>query len=83
MRKFIAIVALLCGATGAYAAEPQKWCDEDGKQIVQPSEDTFILDGRALVSDEWELTDIDRADGQSEAALILIKTNRVFWPCKD
>lgn len=82
MRKIIAIVALLCGATSAYAAEPQKWCDEADRQIVQTNTNTFILDGRMLASGEWEIMDIDeRDDGQSQPALVIIKTNRVFWPC--
>jgi hypothetical protein len=82
MRKLLAIVALLCGAVSVNAAEPQKWCAEDGTVIIETAPNTFILDGRTLTSSEWELMDLDeRDDGKNKLALVLSNTSRAFWPC--
>jgi hypothetical protein len=87
MRKIIAIVALLCGATGAYAAEPQKWCSFGEQAVLTLADNKLSLTvaGKPMPVDpakdviEASIT-ISPANGPINAMLV---KDRVFWPCKD
>jgi hypothetical protein len=90
MRKIIAIVALLCGATGAYAAEPQKWCFETS-QLVMTDPPVIRTPGRAdeQFDEFWPeqlvkatVSYSDDANG-NEITPVMLYGDRVFWPCKD
>lgn len=64
MRKLIAIMALLCGAASAYAAEPQKWCSDSydkPAELIMPSDGPFVfkVGGKTenLFDDDYVLTE--------------------------
>jgi hypothetical protein len=88
MRKLIAIVALVCGAAGADAAEPTKWCSRSGPSEISLTNDaiTITVDGKPV--EVWD-EETDLLSGELTIWLegdrmpperVLIFRDRIFRP---
>jgi hypothetical protein len=81
MKNLMAIVALLCGTAGVYAAENQlAWCsiDPDGEVTVSKGIAEVVVDGAKMANPSVIFATVE-ADG--DIIRIAIFEDRVFWPC--
>ena len=80
MRKTLAIVAILCGAVSAYAAEPQKWCvkyTEGGVSLIKAPGITFNLKHVGRYEADTEESEVwSTEDGRFSIAFA---ENDVYW----
>ena len=92
MRKLLAVVVLLCGAVGADAAEPHKWCSDgfDGgrAELVSSGNGLALTIGGEPVEIEGDGHEptvgsamLTFSDGGKPTHQIWIFRDRVFWPC--
>jgi hypothetical protein len=85
MRKVLAFVMVVCGTASADAAEAVKWCDEDGKIVVQLSPTTFVIDGRIVeqthVLNGQTIEGVTTQRDDRTDKKMLVYRDRAFFPC--